>query len=206
MTATDTCKSTSNVTLYAHWAYAGAITTITETIDPCGDYSVTEETAAVGDVVYSWEYAFNNGNWQAIPNATSATLNQGDMTLNKMGTYDFRRYITGNSQTVISGGIYSVKVKGLSTAGAIASGSRYSCTTGSDTIKNVTEATPEYSTSTVTYIWKYSKNGGAETTIDNSNSASYIAQNLTAGTYVFKRYATIGCAEPVVSAGEDTLI
>ena len=206
VTADDQCTSTSNVTLYAHWAYAGAITTITETIDPCGDYSVTEETAAVGDVVYSWEYAFNNGNWQAVPNATSATLSQGDMTLNQMGTYDFRRYITGNSQTVISGGIYSVKVKGLSTAGAIASGSKYSCTTGSDTIKNVTEATPEYSTSTVTYIWKYSKNGGAETTIDNSNSASYIAQNLTAGTYVFKRYATIGCAEPVVSAGEDTLI
>lgn len=206
VTATDQCTSTINVTLYAHWAYAGAITTITKTIDPCGNYSVTEDTAAVGDVAYSWEYAFNNGNWQTIPNANTATLTQADMSLNKMGTYDFRRYITGNSQTVISGGIYSVKVKGLSTAGAIASGSKYSCTTGSDTIKNVTEATPEYSTSTVTYIWKYSKNGGAETTIDNSNSASYIAQNLTAGTYVFKRYATIGCAEPVVSAGEDTLI
>lgn len=206
VTATDQCTSTINVTLYAHWAYAGAITTITKTIDPCGNYSVTEDTAAVGDVAYSWEYAFNNGNWQTIPNANTATLTQADMSLNKMGTYDFRRYITGNSQTVISGGIYSVKVKGLNTAGAIASGSRYSCTTGSDTIKNVTEATPEYSTSTVTYIWKYSKDGGAETTIDNSNSASYIAQNLTAGTYVFKRYATIGCAEPVVSAGEDTLI
>ena len=206
VTATDTCKSTSNVTLYAHWAYAGAITTITETTDPCGNYEVTQDTAAVGEVVYSWEYAFNNGNWQAIPNANTAALTQEYMNLNQMGTYQFRRYITGNSQTVISGGIYSVKVKGLSTAGAIASSSRYSCTTGSDTIKNVTEATPEYSTSTVTYIWKYSKDGGAETTIDNSNSASYIAQNLTAGTYVFKRYATIGCAEPVVSAGEDTLI
>lgn len=206
VTATDQCTSTINVTLYAHWAYAGALTTMTETIDPCGNYGVTEDSTSYGDIVYSWEYAFNNGNWQAIPNVTSATLTQADMSLNKMGTYDFRRYITGNSQTVISGGIYSVKVKGLNTAGAIASGSRYSCTTGSDTIKNVTEATPEYSTSTVTYIWKYSKNGGAETTIDNSNSASYIAQNLTAGTYVFKRYATIGCAEPVVSAGEDTLI
>lgn len=206
VTATDTCKSTSNVTLYAHWAYAGAITTITETTDPCGNYEVTQDTAAVGDVEYSWEYAFNNGNWQAIPNANTAALTQEYMNLNQMGTYQFHRYITGNSQTVISGGIYSVKVKGLSTAGAIASGSKYSCTTGSDTIKNVTEATPEYSTSTVTYIWKYSKDGGAETTIDNSNSASYIAQNLTAGTYVFKRYATIGCAEPVVSAGEDTLI
>lgn len=206
VTATDTCKSTSNVTLYAHWAYAGAITTITKTIDPCGDYSVTEDTAAVGDVVYSWEYAFNNGNWQTIPNANTATLTQENMNLNQMGTYQFHRYITGNGQTVISGGTYSVKVKGLNTPGAITSGSRYACTTGSDTIKNVTEATPEYSTSTVTYIWKYSKDGGAETTIDNSNSASYIAQNLTAGTYVFKRYATIGCAEPVVSAGEDTLI
>ena len=206
VTATDQCTSTINVTLYAHWAYAGAITTITQPTDPCGNYEVTEDTAAVGDVEYSWEYAFNNGNWQTIPNANTAALTQADMSLNKMGTYDFRRYITGNSQTVISGGIYSVKVKGLNTAGAIASGSRYSCTTGSDTIKNVTEATPEYSTSTVTYIWKYSKDGGAETTIDNSNSASYIAQNLTAGTYVFKRYATIGCAEPVVSAGEDTLI
>lgn len=206
VTATDQCTSTINVTLYAHWAYAGAITTITETIDPCGNYGVTEDTAAVGDVDYSWEYAFNNGNWQTIPNANTATLTQADMNLNQMGTYQFHRYITGNGQTVISGGTYSVKVKGLNTPGAIASGSRYSCTTGSDTIKNVTEATPEYSTSTVTYIWKYSKDGGAETTIDNSNSASYIAQNLTAGTYVFKRYATIGCAEPVVSAGEDTLI
>lgn len=206
VTATDTCKSTSNVTLYAHWAYAGAITTITETTDPCGNYEVTQDTAAVGEVDYSWEYAFNNGNWQAIPNANTAALTQEYMNLNQMGTYQFHRYITGNGQTVISGGTYSVKVKGLSTAGAIASGSKYSCTTGSDTIKNVTEATPEYSTSTVTYIWKYSKDGGAETTIDNSNSTSYIAQNLTAGTYVFKRYATIGCAEPVVSAGEDTLI
>lgn len=206
VTATDQCTSTINVTLFAHWAYAGAITTITETIDPCGNYGVTEDTAAYGDIVYSWKYSFNNGNWQDIANVTTATLTQADMNLNKMGTYDFRRYITGNSQTVVSGGTYSVKVKGLTTAGAITSGSKYSCTTGSDTIKNVTEATPEYSTSTVTYIWKYSKDGGAETTIDNSNSASYIAQNLTAGTYVFKRYATIGCAEPVVSAGEDTLI
>ncbi|MBQ3740695.1 MAG: InlB B-repeat-containing protein [Bacteroidales bacterium] len=206
VTATDQCTSTINVTLYAHWAYAGAITTITETIDPCGNYGVTEDTAAYGDIVYSWKYSFNNGNWQDIANVTTATLTQADMNLNQMGTYEFQRFISGNSQTAISGGTFSVKVKGLTTAGAITSGSKYSCTTGSDTIKNVTEATPEYSTSTVTYIWKYSKDGGAETTIDNSNSASYIAQNLTAGTYVFKRYATIGCAEPVVSAGEDTLI
>ena len=206
VTADDQCTSTSNVTLYAHWAYAGAITTITETIDPCGDYSVTEETAAVGDVVYSWEYAFNNGNWQAVPNATSATLSQGDMTLNQMGTYQFHRYITANSQTVISGGTYSVKVRGLNTPGAIKPGSQYSCTTSSVMIENVTEAEPEYSTSTVSYIWKYSKDGGEETTIGNSNSASYTAENLTAGTYIFKRYATIGCAEPVVSEGEDTVV
>lgn len=206
VTATDTCKSTSNVTLYAHWAYAGAITTITETIDPCGNYGVTEDTAAYGDIVYSWKYSFNNGNWQDIANVTTATLTQADMNLNQMGTYQFHRYITGNGQTVISGGTYSVKVKGLNTPGAIKPGSQYLCTTVPVMIENATEATPEYSTSTVTYIWKYSKDGGAETTIDNSNSASYIAQNLTAGTYVFKRYATIGCAEPVVSAGEDTLI
>lgn len=207
VTAEDQCTSTSNVTLYAHWAYAGAITTITETTDPCGDYSVTEDTAAVGDVVYSWEYSFNNGNWQAVPNATSATLNQGDMTLNQMGTYQFHRYITANSQTVISGGTYSVHVRGLNTPGAITSGSQHACTTASVTIANVTEAEPEFSTSTVTYIWKYSKDGGEETTIDNSNSASYTAQNLAAGTYVFKRYVTIAdCAVPVVSAGEDTVV
>lgn len=206
VTATDQCTSTINVTLYAHWAYAGAITTITETIDPCGNYGVTEDTAAYGDIVYSWKYSFNNGNWQDIANVTTATLTQADMNLNQMGTYQFHRYITGNGQTVISGGTYSVKVKGLNTPGAIKPGSQYLCTTVPVMIENATEATPEYNTSTVTYIWKYSKDGGAETTIDNSNSASYIAQNLTAGTYVFKRYATIGCAEPVVSAGEDTLI
>lgn len=206
VTATDQCTSTSNVTLFAHWAYAGAITTITKTIDPCDDYTVTEDTAAYGDIVYSWKYAFNNGNWQDVPNVTTAKLSQADMNLNQMGTYVFHRFISGNNTSVVSGGTFSVKVKGLTTAGAIKPGSQYSCTTSSVMIENVTEAEPEYGTSTVTYIWKYSKDGGAETTIDNSNSASYIAQNLTAGTYVFKRYATIGCAEPEVATGEDTLI
>ena len=206
VTATTQHTSTQNVTLYAHWAYAGAITTATATLSaPCGDYTVSEATPHEynGGVIYSWSYTVNNITTDL--DVDKNELTQADLELNQMGEYTFTRYITANNQKVASEGTFTVVVPYLSTAGSITSGTKYLCTGAEFTINGVTPATTDFNANP-TYSWTYTKNGGTDTPIDYSDADSYTTTILSAGTYVFKRYATLGCAIPQASDGSYTVI
>lgn len=208
MTADSLCKETSDFTLKAHFLKAGAIADGSTTAQPCQNFTVYSETAADtrGDAfTYSWSYTVNGGTPVEL-NVNKAQLTQEDLTLDQMGTYVFTRYVTALGQTVASTGNYTINVASVN-PGEITTGLKYICTTGSFTIGSTTDATTT-SAGTIVYEWRYSKDGGAETVVTNSDTKELTQAYVTltdAGTYVFKRYATIACAEPVVSTGEYTL-
>lgn len=208
MTADSLCKETSDFTLKAHFLKAGAIADGSTTAQPCQNFTVYSETAADtrGDAfTYSWSYTVNGGTPVEL-NVNKAQLTQEDLTLDQMGTYVFTRYVTALGQTVASTGNYTINVASVN-PGEITTGLKYICTTGSFTIGSTTDATTT-STGTIVYQWRYSKDGGAEIVVPNSDTKELTQADVTltgAGTYVFKRYATIACAEPVASTGEYTL-
>lgn len=209
VTASTKHTSTENITLYAHWASTGAIANGSTTVLPCGNFTVynttTPDVIQEQEIVYSWGYSLN-GAAEIKVTANKMELSQADMDLNKMGTYVFTRYVTALGQTVASTGNYTINVASVN-PGEIMTGSKYICTSGSFTIGSTTDATTT-STGTIVYEWRYSKDGGAETVVTNSDTKELTQAYVTltdAGTYVFKRYATIACAEPVVSTGEYTL-
>ena len=209
VTASTKHTSTENITLYAHWASTGAIANGSTTVLPCGNFTVyntnTPDVIQEQEIVYSWGYSLN-GAAEIKVTANKMELSQADMELNKMGTYVFTRYVTALGQTVASTGNYTINVDSVK-SGEIETGSKNICTSGSFTISSTTDATTT-STGTIVYEWRYSKDGGAETTVAASDKKELTQADVTltaAGTYVFKRYATIACAEPVASTGEYTL-
>lgn len=205
--ADDQCTYTQDVTLYAHWAYAGAITTTTSTVEPCGIFTVSQEAAHTydGTVTYTWKYTVDGGD-EVVLNANVDVLTQNDLQLNRMGTYVITRYVSAEGQTVPSEGAYTIAVQQLNSAGAIETGTGFTCSASEYIIKNLEKATTDYTTPIV-YEWRYIKDGGNdEVTIANSNSDSLTISRLATGTYEFKRYAALGCAVPQVSAGSYTLV
>lgn len=209
VTTTTTCTSTENVTLYAHWASTGEIADGSTEVSPCGDYQVFNTTAADAiaeqTIVYSWGYSLNGADEVSL-DVDKLELTQADLTLDHMGAYVFTRYVNVLGQKVASLGQYTVNVYSVN-PGEISSDTKYTCTTGDFTISSVTDATPT-SAGTVVCEWRYSKDGGAETAIANSNKNELTQADVTlsgSGTYVFKRYATIGCAEAVAATGSYTL-
>lgn len=209
VTASTKHTSTENITLYAHWASTGAIANGSTTVLPCGNFTVynttTPDVIQEQEIVYSWGYSLN-GAAEIKVTANKMELSQADMELNKMGTYVFTRYVTALGQTVASTGNYTINVDSVK-SGEIETGSRNICTSSSFVISSTTDATTT-SAGTIVYEWRYSKDGGAETVVTNSDTKELTQAYVTltdAGTYVFKRYATIVCAEPVVSTGEYTL-
>lgn len=205
--ADDQCTYTQDVTLYAHWAYAGAITTTTSTVEPCGAFTVSQEAAHTydGTVTYTWKYTVDGGD-EVVLNANVDVLTQNDLQLNQMGTYVITRYVSAEGQTVPSEGAYTIAVQQLNSAGAIETGTGITCSASEYIIKNLEKATTDYTTPIV-YEWRYIKDGGDdEVTISGSNRDSLTISGLEAGTYVIKRYAALGCAVPQVSAGSYTLV
>ncbi len=209
VTASTKHTSTENITLYAHWASTGAIADGSTTVLPCGNFTVhnttTPDVIQEQEIVYSWGYSLNGATEVSVA-ANKFELSQADMELNKMGTYVFTRYVNALGQTVASTGNYTINVDSVK-SGEIETGSKNICTSGSFTISSTTDATTT-STGTIVYEWRYSKDGGAETVVTNSDTKELTQAYVTltdAGTYVFKRYTTIACAEPVVSTGEYTL-
>ena len=205
--ADDQCTYTQDVTLYAHWAYAGEITTTTTTVEPCGVFSVNQEAEHTydGTVTYSWKYTVDGGD-EVVLNANTYILTQNYLQLNQMGTYVITRYVSAEGQTVPSEGAYTIAVQQLNSAGAIETGTGITCSASEYIIKNLEKATTDYTTPIV-YEWRYIKDGGNdEVTISGSNRDSLTISGLEAGTYVIKRYAALGCAVPQVSAGSYTLV
>ena len=209
VTATTKCTSTEAVTLYAHWASTGEIADGSTAVAPCANYTVFNTTAADAisgeTIVYSWGYSLNDADEVSL-DVDKLELNQDDLTLNHMGTYVFTRYVNVLGQKVASLGQYTINVSSVD-PGAITAGSKYICTASSFTIGSETDATTT-STGTIVYQWRYSKDGGTETAVANSNKKELTQDDITLsenGSYVFKRYATIGCAEAVAATGSDTL-
>lgn len=206
--STTSHTTTDDITLVAHWAYAGAITTATFPLAaPCGDYTVSEATphGYDGTVIYSWKYTVNGGAEQSL-DVDKKELTQADFSqLNQMGgQYVFTRYVTAENQTVASEGTYTITVPSLSSAGEISTADIFICTNAEFTINSVSEATTDYNIEP-TYSWICTKVGGSESTID-MNSPSYTTKLLEDGIYVFKRCATLGCAVPDTSAGSYRLV
>lgn len=209
VTATTKCTSTVAVTLYAHWASTGEIADGSTAVAPCANYTVFNTTAAEPiseqNIEYSWGYSLNGADEVSL-DVDKLELTQEDLTLNQMGTYVFTRYVNVLGQKVASLGQYTVNVSSVN-PGAITAGSKYICTASSFTIGSETDATTT-STSTIVYQWRYSKDGGAETAVANSDKNEITQDDISLtenGTYVFKRYATIGCAEAVAATGSYTL-
>lgn len=209
VTETTQHTSTENITLYAHWASTGAIANGSTAVAPCANYTVYNDTtpdAIDGQtIVYSWSYTINGGLATEL-NVNKLVLTQADLTLDQMGAYVFTRYVNVLGQKVASAGIYTIDVFSVN-PGEIETDTKITCTTGNFIIGSKVDAGTN-SNSTITYMWRYSKDGGAETVIANSDKKELTNADFTisdGGTYVFKRYATIGCAEPVPAAGEYTL-
>ena len=208
VTSTTACTSTTEVTLHAHWASTGAIAGGQTTVKPCENFTVYEETAPddMGQtIVYSWGYSLNGGEEVSL-NTNTSQLTQAYLTLNQMGSYVFTRYVNVLEQKVASAGNYTVNVLSVD-PGAIAPGELYTCTTGGFSITSVTDASTT-SEETLVYEWRYSKDGGAEVTVSNSDKTTLTQADVAwngDGAYVFKRYATIGCAEPVAATGSYTV-
>lgn len=208
MTADSICKETSDFTLKAHFMKSGAIADGYTTASPCQNFTVyNDETPDTrGDAfTYSWSYTVNGGTPVEL-NVNKKELTQVDLPLNQMGTYVFTRYVNVLGQTVASSGNYTINVASVD-PGEITSGSKYICTTGAFSIGSTTDASTT-STGTIVYEWRYSKDGGSETIVASSDKKELTQADVTlteSGTYVFKRYATLGCAEPVAATGEYTL-
>ena len=209
VTATTQCTSTDNVTLYAHWASTGSIAESSRELAPCGNYTVFNEVApdAISGqtIVYSWGYSFNDGTEVSL-DADKLELTQGELELNQMGTYTFTRYVNVLGQKVPSLGKDTITIFSVD-PGEIITGEKYTCTTGDFIIGSETDASTT-STGTITYEWRYSKDGGTETAIANSNKNELTNDDITlsdGGTYVFKRYATIGCAVAMPATGSYTI-
>jgi uncharacterized protein (TIGR02145 family)/uncharacterized repeat protein (TIGR02543 family) len=208
MTADSLCKETADFTLKAHFMKSGAIADGSTTASPCQNFTVyNDETPDTrGDAfTYSWSYTVNGGTPVEL-NVDKYQLTQEDLTLNQMGTYVFTRYVNVLGQKVASAGNYTINVASVE-PGEIASGSKYICTTGAFSIGSTTDASTT-STGTIVYEWRYSKDGGSETIVASSDKKELTQADVTlteSGTYVFKRYATLGCAEPVAATGEYTL-
>lgn len=208
MTADSLCKETADFTLKAHFMKSGAIADGSTTASPCQNFTVyNDETPDTrGDAfTYSWSYTVNGGTPVDL-DVNKKVLTQVDLTLNQMGTYVFTRYVNVLGQKVASSGNYTINVASVE-PGEIASGSKYICTTGAFSIGSTTDASTT-STGTIVYEWRYSKDGGSETIVASSDKKELTQADVTlteSGTYVFKRYATLGCAEPVAATGEYTL-
>ena len=208
VTETTQYTSTENITLYAHWASTGAIADGSTTASPCQDYTVYNDVTPddMGETMtYSWSYTVNGGTSIDL-DVNKKELTQVDLTLNQMGTYVFTRYVNVLGQKVASSGNYTINVASVD-PGEITTDTKVACTMSAFTIGSVTDATTT-STGTIVYEWRYAKDGGAETVIANSDKKELTNADFTisdGGTYVFKRYATIGCAEAVAATGEYTL-
>lgn len=208
VTETTQHTSTENITLYAHWASTGAIADGSTTASPCQDYTVYNDVTPddMGETMtYSWSYTVNGGTPVDL-DVNKKELTQVDLTLNQMGTYVFTRYVNVLGQKVASSGNYTINVASVE-PGEITTDTKVACTMSAFTVGSVTDATTT-STGTIVYEWRYAKDGGAETVIANSDKKELTNADFTisdGGTYVFKRYATIGCAEAVAATGEYTL-
>ena len=208
VTETTQHTSTENIILYAHWASTGAIADGSTTASPCQDYTVYNDVTPddMGETItYSWSYTVNGGTSIDL-DVNKKELTQVDLTLNQMGTYVFTRYVNVLGQKVASSGNYTINVASVD-PGEISTDTKVACTMSAFTVGSVTDATTT-STGTIVYEWRYAKDGGAETVIANSDKKELTNADFTisdGGTYVFKRYATIGCAEAVAATGEYTL-
>lgn len=210
VTANTAHTTSDDITLYAHWASTGEISGSTE-VAPCANYTIFNTTAAEAiagqTIVYSWGYSLNGADEVSLDvdklEPTKADLS---LELDHMGAYVFTRYVNVLGQKVASLGHYTINVSSVA-PGAITTGSKYICTASDFTIGSETDATTT-ATIPIVYQWRYSKDGGPETAVVNSDKNELTQDDVTLsenGTYIFKRYATIGCAEAVSATGSHTL-
>lgn len=182
---------------------AGSIESVDTTIIPGKSVLINGSDLSNSD--YFWT---ENGN--IIAGATGRNLSLEANTLCS-GEHTFQRYakVTGCSMdSVASENVYTVRVAAVQ-AGKISSSEIYTCLAGSFSVPSITAAsiTPE---AAVNYQWTYTKDGGEEVVIANSNSTDIDntlldLQVLGAGTYILQRYAQVGCSDWTLSEGYATI-
>ncbi len=182
---------------------SGNIEDIDTTIAPGTPISIN------GSEVSNSEYFWTH-NGDIVPGATNQNLSIAENTLCS-GNHTYLRYAKTNGcamDSIASENEYLITVADVQ-PGKISSSDIYTCLAGSFSVQNVTEAsiTPN---KTISYKWTYTKDGGEETAIANSDVASLDnslldIQTLGAGTYILKRYAKVACSDWFVSEGSATI-
>ena len=120
VTATTKCTQNENHNIYAHWCYAGEITTsMRELSSVCGKDTVKSLADPTGASYfrYTWYYTYNGGQSRTI-NSDVKEYRVGSSILTQAGTYVFKRSVAfRNSQsgdwsdTVMSKGSYTIVYK-----------------------------------------------------------------------------------------------
>ncbi|MBO4655467.1 MAG: hypothetical protein J5644_07980 [Bacteroidales bacterium] len=181
LTWNGTANLTGNLTLYAHWAYAGAIANGSTNITPCGDYTIYNNTApdAVDGLTYSWSYSYNGGTPVELnKDYMQPTGTQLGLSLNQPGDYVFTRYVHALNQTVASDNSYTVHV--AYSAGSITQA----------TVDQVSGEPVEVTGTAVdnsVYRWKC--NGTLISSATNQNLSIAANTVCAPGTYVYTREA-----------------
>lgn len=120
VTATTKCTQNENHNIYAHWCYAGEITTSTRELSSvCGKDTVKSlaDPSGASYFKYTWYYTCNGGQSRTI-NSDVKEYRVGSSILTQAGTYVFKRSVAfRNSQygdwsdTVMSKGSYTIDYK-----------------------------------------------------------------------------------------------
>lgn len=163
-------------------------------IFPCGKFGMTaqEEVTAIGHSGYRWIYQKQGApSWDTLETRESL-LSEGDITLNEVGTYVFRRLVIGLDvlDTAVSEGQLVVTVKTVS-AGSISAGETTICPSGAYQVNNVADAECDES-ATITYKWKCNDN---DYTINKASISHNDIPLDEEGDYVFTRYAKSSCSD-----------
>ncbi|MCQ2272173.1 MAG: InlB B-repeat-containing protein [Bacteroidales bacterium] len=121
VTATTKCTQNENHNIYAHWCYAGEITTSTRELSSvCGKDTVKSLADPTGASYfrYTWYYTYNGGQSHTINNSGVNECPVGSSILTQAGTYVFKRSVAFRnnqygdwSDTVMSKGAYTIVYK-----------------------------------------------------------------------------------------------
>lgn len=130
-------------------------------------------TAAGTSLTYQWQVSTDGTTFNDIPSATSSTLNLNNTTLEQSGN-KYRVIIAGCGQPIISNAVALTVNSGVAITQQPVSVT--SCT-GSNAVFSIT-----VTGNNPTYQWQVSTDGGNTfTNISGATSATYSANNITAG-------------------------
>ncbi|MDR1680338.1 MAG: hypothetical protein LBS12_00930, partial [Prevotellaceae bacterium] len=188
-----------------HGCLDSACTTITVSVLPpapilAGGGTYCANAALICDSEVGYSYQLQDGFLQdagAIQTGAGAPLN---FPITVIGTYTVVVTDPVTNCTVVSNA-QEVSFYSALAAGSITTVSHISCNNTADTA--IAEATaPSFGDGNYSYQWTVSYNGGATAVIAGATNATYaLPATATAGTYIYNRQVTDGCAAEFIASG-----